>query len=64
LVSLDVEVDVELHAKAEIAAQKGLTPGQAAHALGPAADDARAAEAGEIDEDEAHETIQATLRKK
>jgi len=63
IVTLDVEVDKTLNAKAEKAA-KGLTAGQSAHALGPAADDAKAAEQGEIEEDEAQETIQNTLKKK
>jgi hypothetical protein len=63
IVTLNVEVDKALHQKAE-KASKGLTPGQSAHALGPAADDAKAAEEGEIDVEEAEETIQNTLKKK
>jgi len=63
IVSLDVEVDKALNAKAEKAA-KGLTAGQSAHALGPAAEDAKAAEAGEIDPEDAQETVQNTLKKK
>jgi len=63
IVTLDVEVDKALNAKAEKAA-KGLTAGQSAHALGPAADDAKAAEQGEIEEADAQETIQNTLKKK
>ena len=63
LVSLQVEVDKALFPKAEKAAQ-GLTPGQSAHALGPAADDAKAAADGEIDQDEAEDTIQNTLKKR
>ena len=63
IVSLDVEVDKALNSKAEKAA-KGLTAGQSAHALGPAADDAKAAEQGEIDEEDAQQTIQNTLKKK
>ena len=63
IVSLDVEVDKALNAKAEKAA-KGLTAGQSAHALGPAAEDAKAAESGEIDQEDAQETIQNTLKKK
>ena len=63
IVSLDVEVDKALNAKAEKAA-KGLTAGQSAHALGPAAEDAKAAEAGEIDQEDAQQTIQNTLKKK
>ncbi|HET6974717.1 MAG TPA: hypothetical protein VFI24_00225 [Pyrinomonadaceae bacterium] len=63
IVTLDVEVDKALNSKAEKAAQ-GLTPGQTAHALGPAAEDARAAQTGEIDEADANDTIQNTLKKK
>lgn len=63
IVSLDVEVDKALNAKAEKAA-KGLTAGQSAHALGPAAEDAKAAEEGEIDPEDAQQTIQNTLKKK
>jgi hypothetical protein len=63
LVSLDVEVDTKLNAKAEITAREGLTPPQAAHALGPAADDAKDSAAGNLDEEEAKETVQATLKK-
>jgi hypothetical protein len=63
IVSLDVEVDKALNAKAEKAA-KGLTAGQSAHALGPAAEDAKAAEDGEIDQEEAQQTVQNTLKKK
>jgi len=63
IVTLNVEVDKALFPKAEKAAQ-GLTPGQTAHALGPAADDAKAAAEGEIEEDEAQDTVQNTLKKK
>ena len=63
IVTLNVEVDKALNSKAEKAA-KGLTPGQSAHALGPAADDAKAAQDGEIDPEEAQDTIQNTLKKK
>lgn len=62
IVTLDVEVDKALNAKAEKAA-KGLTAAQSAHALGPAADDAKAAQDGEIDQEEAQSTIQNTLKK-
>ncbi len=64
LIDLDVEVDARLNKKAEDTAHNGLSPAQAAHALGPAADDARAAAAGEIDQEEASDTVQAILRKK
>ena len=63
IVTLDVEVDKALNSKAE-KASKGLTAGQSAHALGPAADDAKAAQDGEIDEEEAQQTVQNTLKKK
>jgi len=63
IVTLDVEVDQALNSKAD-KASKGLTPGQSAHALGPAADDAKAAEDGEIDQSDAEDTIQNTLKKK
>lgn len=63
IVTLNVEVDKVLNSKAE-KASKGLTAGQSAHALGPAADDAKAAEAGEIDETDAQQTVQNTLKKK
>jgi hypothetical protein len=64
LINLDVEVDAKLNKKAEDTAHNGLTPGQAAHALGPATDDAKAAAAGELDQEEASDTVQATLKKK
>ena len=63
IVTLNVDVDKALFPKAEKASQ-GLTPGQSAHALGPAADDAKAAADGEIDEEEAQDTVQNTLKKK
>lgn len=63
IVVLQVELEKALNAKAE-KALKGLTPGQSAHALGPAADDAKAAINGEIDEEEAKETVANTLRQK
>jgi hypothetical protein len=64
LVSLEVEVDTKLNAKAEATAQDGLNPPQAAHALGPAADDAKDSAAGTLDEDDAKDTVQATLKKR
>lgn len=63
IIVLQVELEKALNAKAE-KALKGLTPGQSAHALGPAADDAKAAKEGEIEEDEAKETVANTLRQK
>ena len=62
LVSLDVDVDKALNSKAE-KASKGLTAPQAAFALGPAADDAKAAETGEIGQSDAQKTVQKTLKK-
>ncbi len=64
LVDLDVQIDTRLNARAEAVAQQGLTPGQAAHLIGPAAEDAKAAQQDELDPEEANQTIQATLRKK
>ena len=64
LINLDLEVDAKLNKKAEDTAHNGLTPAQAAHALGPAADDAKAARNGEIEQDEAADTVQTTLRKR
>lgn len=62
IVSLDVDVDKQLNSKAE-KASKGLSASQAAFALGPAADDAKAAENGEIDQEDAQSTVQKTLKK-
>ena len=64
IVHVDIEVDKVLHPKAEKMAVSGMTAGQQAHALGPAADDQKAAEAGEIPQEEADETTAATLKKK
>lgn len=63
LVELDVEVDTALYSKADYAAHNGLNSAQAGHALGPAADDAKAAAAGEIDQADANDTVQNTLKK-
>ena len=60
VVALSLEVDTALNSKAEAAAH-GLTPQQAAHALGPAADDAKAAQVGEIAATDAKDTVQNTL---
>jgi hypothetical protein len=60
IVTLNVDIDKKLFPKAELAAQ-GLTPPQTAHAIGPAADDAAAAANGEIDQEEAEDTVQNTL---
>lgn len=62
LVTLDVLVDEpKLKPAAAAAAASGLTPPQAAHALGPAADDAKSAAAGDIDRGDAKQTIRNTL---
>ena len=62
IVTLNVDVDKKLFPKAEAASQ-GLSASQSAHALGPAADDAAAAAAGEIDQGDAQDTIQNTLNR-
>jgi hypothetical protein len=64
IVDLEIEVDTALNNKAQIMADNGMTPGQSAHALGPASEDAKAAANGEIDQSQAAETVQATLKKK
>jgi hypothetical protein len=64
IVHVDIEVDKELQSKAEKTALNGMTAGQQAHALGPAADDQKLAQGGEITQDDANRTTQATLKKK
>ncbi len=64
LINLDIEVDTKLNKKAEDTAHNGLSPAQAAHALGPAAEDAKAAAAGELGQEEAGDTVQVILRKR
>ena len=61
LVTLDVTVDETLHPAAEIAAKDGLTTSQSAHALGPAADDAKDSTTGDLDPADARQTVQKTL---
>jgi cellulose biosynthesis protein BcsQ len=63
VVILDVNVDFALHRAAEEAATDGLTASQVAHALGPAADEAKGTLTGEIDPDDARATILGTLRR-
>lgn len=63
-VDVEIEVDTALNSKAQSMADNGMTAGQAAHALGPAAEDQKAAAAGTLDQSEADDTTQATLRKK
>lgn len=64
LVTLDVAVDSKLNSRAEEAAKSGLTAGQAAHALGPAADDVKGTKTGEVSPEDAQDTVQSTLKKK
>jgi hypothetical protein len=61
IVSLNVQVNPNLNARAE-QATKGLSPSQTAHATGPAADAAKAAEAKELPMEVAHAQIQGTLQ--
>ncbi|MDT4954499.1 MAG: hypothetical protein QOJ02_2637 [Acidobacteriota bacterium] len=61
IVSIDIEVDKLLHPNAEKAAKDGLTPDQSAHAIGPAADDQKAAKEGQLDQKDADQTTQDTL---
>ena len=62
VVSLNVFVSSALHANAETAAHKGLTPPQTAHATGPAANAAKAAQAGTLPLPAANNIIQNTLK--
>jgi len=64
IVDVDVEVDTDLNDKAETTAhQASLTPPQSAHAVGPAANDAKAAKNNQIDQSDADDTIQDTLNR-
>lgn len=64
VVTLDVLVDdAALHPAAEAAASNGLTPPQAGHALGPAADDAKGTTTGDVDPADAGTTVKGTLKK-
>ena len=63
VINLDVEVKTSLRSKAEQVAKSGLTQKQSAHALGPAAQDAKDAAAGAISDSQAQNTIQKTLTK-
>ena len=62
LVSLNVFVASSLHANAEIAAHTGLTPVQTAHATGPAADAAKAVQAGTMFLPVGNRIVQNTLK--
>jgi hypothetical protein len=59
---LRVDLDVKQNATASAVAAKGLSDAQAARALGPAADDARAARQGEISPVEAGQSIREIVR--
>lgn len=61
VVSLTVFVATPLQANAETAAHTGLTPAQAAHAVGPAADAAKAVSAGSLPLPVGNNIIQSTL---
>ena len=61
IVSLDVQVNPQLNGRAEKATQ-GLTPSQTAHATGPAADAALAAQQGQLPVEVAQDQIQGTLQ--
>ena len=63
IVDIEFEVDKQLNSNAENTALKGMTAFQQAHALGPAANDQKAAEAGEISQKKANKTTQDTLKK-
>jgi hypothetical protein len=64
VVTLDVLVDEPaLHPAAAAAAANGLTPPQTAHAIGPAADDAKGTTTGDVDPSDANDTIKSTLKK-
>jgi hypothetical protein len=63
LVDLEVDIQSSLNSKAETMANNGMTTKQAAYAIGPAADTAKDAEAGEIPEDKAKTAVQNTLKK-
>jgi hypothetical protein len=60
LVDLLVEVDSKLNSKAQAVADDGMTPGQAAFALGPASDTAKDPAASD---EKKSTTVQNTLKK-
>jgi len=64
VVDISFEVDKVLHPNAEKTALTGMTALQQAHALGPAANDQKAADAGVISQKKANNTTQDTLKKK
>jgi hypothetical protein len=62
VVSLTVFVASTLHTNAETAASHGLTPAQTARATGPAANAAKAAQAGTMPLPICHKIVQDTLK--
>jgi len=62
IVSLNVFVASSLHAHAETAAHNGLTPVQTAHATGPAADAAKAVQAGDMPLPVGNKIIQNSIK--
>jgi hypothetical protein len=62
IVSLNVFVAAALHPNAEAAAANGLTPAQTAHAVGPAADAAKALQAGTMPAPVGKTIVQNTLK--
>ena len=62
IVSLNVFVASTLHTNAAAAAQNGLTPAQTAHATGPAADAAKAVNAGTMPAPVGNNIIQNSLK--
>lgn len=63
LVDLEVDIQSTLTSKAETMANNGMTTKQAAYAIGPAADTAKDAQAGDVPEDKAKTAVQNTLKK-
>jgi hypothetical protein len=63
LVDLEVDIQSSLNSKAETMANNGMTPKQAAFALGPAADTAKDAQAGQVPVAKAKTAVQNTLKK-
>jgi hypothetical protein len=60
IVDLLVEVDTKLNSKAQAMADNGMTPTQAAFAVGPAADTSKDPD---VDEDRKKTTVQTTLKR-
>jgi hypothetical protein len=62
IADLRVELDTKQNTQAAAVAARGLTDEQAARAIGPAADDARAAKRGEIPVADAHDSVRGIVR--